>query len=143
MSDQTTPQEELIRHLNAALGWELRAQTMYAHYAAYVEGIYRLHLKPFFDGEATESMGHAESVRSEIVKLGGVAVTERDETKIVHTTDYQLMLRESLKTESHAAKTYKKFLDLPGVDAELFDVIEQIYFAEERSVEELNRLMPS
>ena len=51
---ESTPKEDLVRRLNAALGWELRALTMYAHYAAYVKGIYRLHLKPFFEEEATD-----------------------------------------------------------------------------------------
>ena len=88
MADRT-PNEELVERLNAALGWELRAMTMYAHYAAYVKGIYRLHLKPYFEGEATESLGHATVVRDQIVKLGGTARTDRDDTKIVHTTDYR------------------------------------------------------
>ena len=35
----TRSSEELIRLLNSALGWELRAQLLYAHYAAYVKGI--------------------------------------------------------------------------------------------------------
>ena len=131
----------LIDQLNDALGWEIRAQLMYAHYAAYVKGIYRLHLKPYFEGEATESVGHAITVRDEITKLGGVARTSRDETEIVHTTDYRVMLTESMKTESHAASTYKSLLELPGIDSELFDAIEQIYFQEERSVEELKQLM--
>ena len=133
--------EELIRRLNAALGWEIRAQLMYAHYAAYVRGIYRLHLKPYFEGEATESVGHATSVRDQITKLGGVARTNRDDTEIVHTTDYRVMLEEATKTESHAAGSYKELLELPGIDSELSDAIEQIYFQEERSVEELRQLM--
>jgi len=133
----------LIDRLNDALGWEIRAQLMYAHYAAYVKGIYRLHLKPYFEGETTESVGHATVVRDQITKLGGVARTNRDETEILHTTDYRVMLTEAMKTESHAAESYKKFLELPGIDSELSDAIEQIYFQEERSVEELKQLMDS
>ena len=98
-------------------------------------------LKPFFEEEATESVGHATVVRDQIVKLGGVARTDRDDTEIVHTTDYKVMLEEAMKTERHAAETYRALLDLPGIEAELYDAIEQIYFMEERSVEELNQLM--
>ena len=141
MTGQTTSPEELTRRLNGALGWELRALTMYSHYAAYVKGIYRLHLKPFFEAEATESLGHADIVRNEIVKLGGKALTDRDDTEILHTTDYQVMLQESLKTETRAAATYQEMLELPGLDGELFDAIEQIYFAEARSVDELNLML--
>jgi bacterioferritin len=131
----------LIRHLNSALAWELRAQVLYAHYAAYVKGINRIHLKPFFEAEATESVGHATIVRDHIVKLGGVAVTDRDSTDIVHTTDYKLMLKEAMKTETHAAASYKTALQLDGLDSESKDAIEQIYFQEERSVDELTQLM--
>jgi bacterioferritin len=133
--------DELIRRLNDALGWEIRAQLMYAHYAAYVTGIYRLHLKPYFEGEATESVGHAVVIRDEIVNLGGTARTDRDPTDIVHTTDYRVMLDEALKTETRAAATYKQLLDFPGIESELFDAVEQIYFQEERSVLELKQLI--
>jgi bacterioferritin (cytochrome b1) len=132
--------DRLIVRLNDALGWEMRAMTLYAHYAAYVKGIYRLQLKPFFEAEATESMTHSTIVRAAIVKLGGQARTERDATEIVHTTDYRVMLDEALKTETHAAKSYREILDMGGLDSELYDAIEQIHFAEERSVEELHQM---
>ena len=132
---------ELIERLNQALGWEMRAMTMYAHYAAYVGGIHRLHLKPYFETEATESVGHANLVRGAIVKLGGAAVTERDSTEIVHTTNYKIMLDEALKTETRAAESYGSILAMDGLDEELADSLEQILFDEERAVEELNRLL--
>jgi len=132
---------ELIERLNQALGWEMRALTMYAHYAAYVGGIHRLHLKPYFDTEATESVGHANLVRGAIVKLGGTAVTERDSAEIVHTTNYQMMLDEALKTETRAAEHYGAILAMEGLDEELADSLEQILFDEERAVEELKRLL--
>ena len=133
--------EKLIEMLNGALGWEMRAATLYGHYAAYVKGINRLHLKPYFEAEATESMTHANTVRGAIVKLGGVARTDRDQTEIVHSTDFRVMLDEAMKTETRAAATYKEILGVSGLDAEMYDAIEQIAFAEERAVEELNQLL--
>jgi len=133
--------EKLIEKLNGALGWEMRAATLYAHYAAYVKGLYRLHLKPYFEAEAAESMMHANTVRGAIVKLGGVACTDRDPTEIVHTTDYTKMLDEAMKTEIRAARSYREILGLDGLDDELHDAIEQIAFAEERAVEELKQLL--
>jgi bacterioferritin len=132
---------ELAEQLNGALGWEMRALALYSHYAAYVRGIHRLHLKPYFEAEATESLGHSNVVRNEIVKLGGIARTDRDETEIVHTTDYQVMLKEAMETERRAASTYREFLDIAGIDGELYDAIEQIYFAEERAVIELTQMI--
>ena len=138
---QAAGSAELIEKLNAALSWEMRATTMYAHFAAYVGGIHRLHLKPYFEAEATESVGHGNLVRGAIVKLGGVAVTDRDSTPIIHTTDYKLMLEEALKTEERAARTYGEILEMGGLDEELADSLETILFDEERAVEELNRLL--
>ncbi len=89
---------ELISALNNALAWELRAIAMYAHYAAYVSGIHRLHLATHFNTEVTESVTHAATVRSAIVKLDGEAITERDPTPILHTSNYQVMLQEAYAT---------------------------------------------
>ncbi len=131
----------LVDQLNLALGLEMRATVMYAHYAAYVKGIYRLHLKPFFEAEATESLDHAATVRHAINQLGGIAVTDRDATPIVHTTDYEKMLQEVLQMEKVAAETYRDILDHLGDNEEMYDLIEQIYFAEIRSMEELRQLI--
>jgi bacterioferritin len=136
-----TNNETLVAQLNRALALEMRAEVMYAHYAAYVKGIYRLHLKPYFEGEATESFTHASTVRNAINQLGGQAVTERDHTSILHTTDYQVMLQEVLKTEQLAAETYHGILEMVTDNEELYDLLEQIYFAEVRSIEELTQLI--
>ena len=133
----------LIDKLNEALGWELRAINMYAHYAANVKGIHRLQLAPMFDGEATESLEHANIVRKSIVKLEGVPVTERNPHPITHTTNFSEMLQYSLETEAQAAAVYgEAMIQLEAAeDQDLKDAIEQIYLAELRSVEELRLLM--
>ncbi len=132
---------QLINLLNDALAWELRAQVLYAHYAAYVRGIHRLHLAPHFEGECDESVVHAKQVRECIAKLGGQATVDRNPTEIVHTQDLGIMLQEALKTEETAADTYAKILALLEDDEEMTDVIQQIAFAEQRSVTELRQLM--
>ena len=137
----TDDNSELIDHLNRALGLEMRAAVLYAHYATYVKGIHRLHLKPYFEGESAESVTHASIVRNAINQLGGIAVTDRDPTPIVHTTDYEVMLREVLRTEETAARIYQGMLERLTEHEELYDSIEQIYFAEVRSMEELNQLI--
>jgi bacterioferritin (cytochrome b1) len=87
-------------------------------------------------------MVHSNIVRSAIVKLGGVAVTERNQTPIEHVSSYLDMLAQSLKTEIKAAEVYGELMVMieEAGDAELLDSIEQIYLAEVRSVEELRRL---
>ena len=132
---------ELLERLNDALTRELRAEAMYAHYAAYVKGIHRLHLRPYFENEAVESFTHARMVRHALVQLGGIASTERHSQPIEHTTDYRIMLNEALNTERQSAKVYQEILPLLREYGELYDAIEQILFAEERSLEELMQLI--
>ena len=136
-------EHNLIKTLNEALGWELRAANMYAHYAANIRGIHRLQLSPMFTTEANESTMHADIVLKAIVKLGGIPVTERNAHPIIHTTQYDEMLVHSLDTETRAAAVYAAIMleiDTVG-DQEMYDAIEQIYLAELRSLEELRLLM--
>jgi len=132
----------IIEKMNLALGWELRAINLYAHYSANVKGIHRLQLSPMFNTEMTESIEHADVVRKGIVQLGGVPVTERNDHPIIHTTDFKDMLNYSLETEAKAAEVYGELLEMieRSDEQDLYDSIEQIYLAEVRSVEELRRL---
>ena len=139
----STSKENLVNALNKALAWELRAIAMYAHYSAYVSGIHRLHLANHFNNEVNESVMHASTVRSAIVKLDGIAITERDKTEIVHTSNYKEMLSQAFDTEKKAAETYGEILPLVEEigDTELFDALEVVYFDEQRSVEELRMML--
>ncbi len=135
--------KQLIEQLNDALGWELRAVNMYAHYAANIRGIHRLQLSPMFTTESTESLMHADIVRRAIVKLGGIPVTERNPHPIAHSIDFEEMLQKSLETETKAAEVYGKIMVTIGDagDQEMYDAIEQIYLAELRSLESLRLLL--
>ena len=132
---------ELIDKMNSALGWELRAINLYAHYAANVTGIYRLQLTPMFNIEMTESIEHADIVRNGLVQLGGIPVTERNTHPIIHTTDYMEMLNYALETEIKASEVYAELLPLIDETDDLYDSIEQIYFSELKSVQEMKLLV--
>lgn len=131
----------LIDKMNAALGWELRAINLYAHYVANVTGIYRLQLTPMFNIEMTESIEHADIVRNGLVQLGGIPVTERNNHPIIHTTDYMEMLNYALETEIKASEVYAELLPLIDETDDLYDSIEQIYFSELKSVQEMKLLV--
>ena len=133
---------KIIDKMNEALGYELRAINMYAHYAANIKGIHRIHLSQLFTTEMTESLEHSNIVRTAIVKLGGICVTERNSEKIVHTENYTVMLEQTLKTEMTAGRIYSELLEMVEEldDRELYDSLESIYFSELRSVEEIRLL---
>ena len=137
------PKKRLVDSLNKALAWELRAIALYSHYSAYVSGIHRLHLATHFNNEVNESVTHAATVRPAIVKLDGEANTNRDDSPIVHTSDYHKMLVEAYETEKKAVEIYSKILPLVEElgDTELYDALEIVYFDEQRSVEELRMML--
>jgi len=132
---------KLIASLNAALGWELRAQAMYAHYAAYLKGLESLTLAGHFEEEATESFGHAKKVRDIIATLDGEAVTTRDPAPIVHTEDVTVMLEEALKTESKAADAYRKIVPMVKDHAVFYHAIFHILKDEMNAVIEVENLL--
>ncbi len=132
---------KLVTVLNKSLGWELRAQAMYAHYAAYVRGLESLTLAEHFEEEVTESLGHAKKVREIIATLGGEAVTTRDPAPIVHTGDVKVMLGEALKTESKAADAYQKIVPMVRGHAVFYHTIYHILKDEMSAVIEVENLL--
>ena len=131
----------LVQLLNDSLGWELRAQAMYAHYAAYVKGVESLTLAEHFEAEVTESLGHAKKVRDIIAALGGEAVSTRDAAEIVHTEDTREMLEEALKTESAAAAAYQKIVPLVKDNPLFYHAIYHILKDETAAVIEVETLL--
>lgn len=132
---------KLVALLNQALGWELRAQAMYAHYAAYVKGLESLTLAGHFEEEAAESVGHAKQVRDVIAMLGGEAVTVRDQAPVVHTENTRVMLQEALKTEAAAADVYRKIVPLVKDNAIFFHSLSHIMMDEMKAVVEMENLL--
>jgi bacterioferritin (cytochrome b1) len=132
---------KLLALLNRALGWELRAQALYAHYAAYVKGLESLTLAGHFEAEAAESVAHAKQVRDVIAMLDGVAVTVRDPAPIVHTDDTRVMLKESLKTEAAAAAVYRTIVPLVKDNSIFFHSLSHILMDEMKAVVELENLL--
>ena len=132
---------KLITALNASLGWELRAQAMYAHYAAYVKGLESMTLSKHFEGEVTESTGHAKKVRDIIATLGAEATTSRDPAPIVHTEDTRVMLEQALITESKAAAAYRRIVPMVKDHPVFYHTIFHILKDETSSVIEVENLL--
>ena len=132
---------KLVALLNRALGWELRAQALYAHYAAYVKGLESLALAGRFEAETAESVAHAKQVRDAIAMLGGVAVTVRDPAPIVHTDDTRAMLREALKTEAAAAAVYRRIVPLVKDNSIIFHSLSHVMMDEMKAVVGLESLL--
>ncbi len=141
MAQKISNRGKLVSALNKSLGWELRAQALYAHYASYVKGLESLTLAEHFEAEVTESTGHAKKVRDIIAALGGEAITSRDPAPIVHTEDTRTMLEEALKTESAAAAAYRKIVPMVKDHAVFYHTIFHILKDETNAVIEVETLL--
>ncbi|EGL83979.1 Ferritin Dps family protein [Caldalkalibacillus thermarum TA2.A1] len=131
----------LIDGLNEDLANEYAAIIMYNHYAANVQGLAGQVLKPFFQGEVTDEIGHAQFLAEKIVYLGGTPTVEPKPVK--HTTDVKQMLENTLQAEIDTIKRYTQRVEQAeaageiGLKIELEDLIAD----ETRHKMEIERLL--
>ncbi|MFB1052199.1 ferritin-like domain-containing protein [Paraliobacillus sp. JSM ZJ581] len=98
--------EKLIDGLNEDLANEYAASIMYTYNASVLEGLYRPLLKPFFEAEIADEMGHALYLSNKIKILGGTPTTTP--VKVNQYTDPKDMLEDTLKAEEATIKRYQE-----------------------------------
>ena len=97
--------EELIKGLNIDLANEYGAAIQYSYSASVVSGLYRSPLKPFFEEEIADELGHALYLSEKIKTLGGTPTTES--AKVPQPTEVKDILESVLKSESDTIKRYE------------------------------------
>ncbi|RDW18197.1 bacterioferritin [Oceanobacillus arenosus] len=98
--------EKLIEGLNVDLAHEYGAAIQYTYSASVVSGLYRSALKPFFEDEITDELGHALYLSEKIKSLGGVPTTES--AKVPQPMDVKELLEAVLESESSTIKRYEE-----------------------------------
>lgn len=98
--------QELINGLNEDLANEYAATIMYTYNASVVSGLYRSLLKPFFEDEINDEIGHALYLSDKIKTLGGTPTTTPKEVK--QLTNVKDMLEETRKAEENTIQRYEK-----------------------------------
>ncbi|WP_240375808.1 ferritin-like domain-containing protein [Bacillus piscicola] len=98
--------QELIDGLNEDLAHEYASVIMYTNYAAVVDGMYRSVMKPFFESETSDELGHALYLSEKIKILGGTPTTAPAEVK--QTNNVKEMLQISRQAELETIERYKK-----------------------------------
>lgn len=83
--------EKLIAGLNLDLSHEYGAAIQYTYSASVVSGLYRSALKPFFEEEITDELGHALYLSEKIKSLGGTPTTKAAE--VPQPTDVKDLFR--------------------------------------------------
>lgn len=132
---------ELIEGLNEDLANEYAASIMYTNNAAVVSGLYRQTLKPFFEGEISDELGHALYLAEKIKTLGGTPTTKPAVVK--QPAGVQEMLEEARKAEKETIDRYElrknQASDLG--QTELVVKLEDMIADETHHMEELDRIL--
>jgi bacterioferritin len=133
--------QTLIDGLNEDLANEYTAVIMYTYNAATVSGLNRQVLKPFFDQEVPDELGHASYLAEKISMLGGTPVVEPAPFKT--GKDVKEMLELALEAEKDTIKRYKQRLEQADEAGEiaLKVQLEDMIADETRHKEELERLL--
>lgn len=133
--------KQLIDGLNEDLSHEYGAAIQYTYSASVVSGLYRSALKPFFEEEITDELGHALYLSEKIKSLGGTPTTSAAE--VPQPTDVIDILEETLKAESETIKRYetrKQQAENLGL-TELVVKLEDLISDETNHKEEIERLL--
>ncbi|AUJ25732.1 MULTISPECIES: ferritin-like domain-containing protein [Virgibacillus] len=98
--------QTLIDGLNEDLANEYGAAIQYTYSASVVSGLYRSALKPFFEAEVTDELGHALYLSEKISSLGGTPTTKAAD--VPQPTDVKDLLQATLQAEADTIKRYEK-----------------------------------
>ena len=102
--------EKTVSILNKIMQYELSGVVRYTHYSLMVRGPYRAPIVQFMQGQAVESLQHAQQAGEILTGLDGhpdQGIAPIEET---HQHDITTLLNESLNHEQEALNLYKDLL---------------------------------
>jgi len=133
--------QDLIDGLNEDLAHEYGAVIQYTYSASVVSGLYRSALKPFFEAEISDELGHALYLSEKIKSLGGTPTTKTAE--VPQPTVVKDLLEATLKSESDTIERYEKRKEQAEAlnYTELVVKLEDLISDETHHKEEIERLL--
>lgn len=133
--------EQLIDDLNLDLSHEYGAAIQYSYSASVVSGLYRSSLKPFFEEEITDELGHALYLSEKIKSLGGLPTTKAAD--VPQPTEVREILEAVLKAESDTIVRYEQRIKQAQElgYTELVVQLEDMVSDETKHKEEVERLL--
>ncbi len=102
--------EKTCDTLNRIMEYELAGVVRYTHYALMVTGPHRLPIVEFMQGQASESLTHAQQAGEILTGLGGHPTQGIAKIEETHRHDIYSLLRESLTHEETATSLYEDLL---------------------------------
>ncbi|MFA1819066.1 ferritin-like domain-containing protein [Virgibacillus oceani] len=133
--------QDLIDGLNEDLAHEYGAVIQYTYSASVVSGLYRSALKPFFEAEISDELGHALYLSEKIKSLGGTPTTKTAD--VPQPTEVKDLLEATLKSESATIHRYEKRKEQAEAlgYTELVVKLEDLISDETHHKEEIERLL--
>src|SRR5699024_6159036 len=133
--------QQLIADLNVDLANEYAAAIQYTYNASVVSGFERPALKPFFEAEITDELGHALYLAEKIKALGGTPTTKAAE--VAQPTETTDLLQAALRAETDTIQRYTKRKKQAEklASTELAIQLEDMIADETRHKEEIERLL--
>ena len=134
--------EQTCEVLHEIMEYELAGVVRYTHYALMVTGPYRIPIVDFLNGQAAESLTHAQQAGELITGLEGhpsLGIAEIEES---HRHDIRRILEESLEHEIFALNIYKKLLGVvQGASVYLEEYARTMIGQEEAHTIELRKML--
>ena len=109
---QELDEEATVATLNRIMQYELAGVVRYTHYALMARGPYRAPIVQFMQGQAMESLQHAQQAGEILTGLGGHPDQGIAPIEESHEHDVATILHESLNHERAAVALYKELLDV-------------------------------
>ncbi|MGH9042192.1 MAG: ferritin-like domain-containing protein [Acidimicrobiia bacterium] len=128
--------------LNEIVKAELSGVVRYTHYSLVITGPNRIPLVTFMQGQATESLVHAQQAGEILTGLGGHPEQGIAPIEETHDHDIDEILRESIAHEKAALTLYRKLLkSVEGQSVYLEEYARTQFGAEEMDMLEVNKLL--
>ena len=112
-------QDKVCEILNAIMEYELAGVVRYTHSSLMVSGPNRIPIVEFLQGQATESLTHAQQAGELLTGLGGHPSQKIAKIEESNRHSIEDILQESLDHEIHALNLYKELLNCV-VDASVY-----------------------
>jgi bacterioferritin len=139
---------EVVRMLNLALATELVCVLRYRRHHFMARGIHARIVATEFLAHSNEELGHADSLATRIVQLGGEpdfspsGLSVRSHAEYIPGTTLFDMVRENLVAERIAIQSYRETIQFLGdKDTTTSDLLKRILAAEEEHADELASLL--
>lgn len=142
MSSTEIDKSAVLGVLNQILEAELAGVVRYTHYSLMVYGYGRIPIVHWLQGQAAESLAHAQEAGEYITAIGGHPSLGIGKLLEGEKHDVGAILRESLAHEREALALYRALLDLvEGRDIMLEEYARQMVAAESKHASEVDKML--